>query len=336
MARGGGVRWNDETQSWETEPARVPTPPPAAPAPYPPTAAPAPPPAPPGPYPPAEPASYPPARPGPYPSAVPGPYPESDPYSAQGTPAPYGEALDPDGAVTAAGPARARITPLTAGLAVAVLAAAAASLWFAATGGEDGRRDDARGHTSSVAADRSAQTAGPDPARTGDAPSEALDVSGAASPGGAPPAGYRTRDDEEGFRIAVPKEWDERTRSAGAVFYKPAAGPELLQVFRVAEPGMTALEAVRAASAERRGSPGFDEVRVGVVDNPAGGEAAELVYAYDHAETGGRRQVVERVFTAADGRLYAVLVAAPADDWPRHEEILDTAVTHFEPYGTPF
>ncbi len=67
-----------------------------------------------------------------------------------------------------------------------------------------------------------------------------------------------------------------------------------------------------------------------------GGEAAELVYAYDSEESGGRRQVVERVFTASDGRLYAVLVGAPDSQWTRHEEILDIAVTHFDPYGSPF
>ncbi|WP_236569378.1 photosystem II reaction center PsbP family protein [Streptomyces sp. MBT58] len=83
-------------------------------------------------------------------------------------------------------------------------------------------------------------------------------------------------------------------------------------------------------------SPGFEEVRIGAVDNPLGGEAAELVYAYDSEDSGGRRQVAERVFTASDGRLYAVLVAAPDEQWPRHEEILSTAVTHFDPYDSPF
>ncbi len=45
---------------------------------------------------------------------------------------------------------------------------------------------------------------------------------------------------------------------------------------------------------------------------------------------------MERVFTASDGRLYAVLVGAPDSQWPRHEEILERAVTDFDPYDSPF
>ncbi|MFD5989045.1 serine/arginine repetitive matrix protein 2 [Streptomyces cyaneofuscatus] len=346
MTGGGGVHWNDETQSWETEPRRAYTPPPP-----PPSAAPVVPPMPPG-----SPAASPvvPTVPDPYaetgPHAETGTYAETGPYVVQGPPGPYNNITGTHGPATAPRTVRERITPLTAGLAVAVLAAGAAALWFTVGGGggggDDHGRDDARGRTASAPAEEATDPAAPDgdpgtgsPDGTGDAASEPSDpaATGTGSPdAGDPPPGFVTQDDEEGFRIAVPEEWGVRTRDTGGVFYKPFGGAELLQVFRVSEPGITALEAVRAASEERGVNPGFEEVRIGAVDNPLGGEAAELVYAYDSEDSGGRRQVAERVFTASDGRLYAVLVAAPEEQWPRHEEILSTVVTHFDPYDSPF
>ncbi|MFJ9326177.1 serine/arginine repetitive matrix protein 2 [Streptomyces sp. NPDC101230] len=332
----GAVRWNDETQSWETEPRRAYTPPP----PPPPSAAPVVPPMPPG-----SPAASPedsaasPVVTTVLPT-VPDPYAETGPYVVQGPPTgSYNNITGAQGPATAARTVRERITPLTAGLAVAVLAAGAAALWFTVGGGGGDDRDDARGQTASAPAE---EATGPDagfPDGTEDAASEPTDATATdiESPDtGDPPPGFVTRDDEEGFRIAVPEEWSERTKKTGGVFYEPFGSGGLLQVFRVSEPGMTALEAVRAASKDRSVSPGFEEVRIGAVDDPLGGEAAELVYAYDSEDHGNRRRVLERVFTASDGRLYAVLVAAPDEQWPRHEEILSTAVTHFDPYDSPF
>ncbi|MFI1185567.1 serine/arginine repetitive matrix protein 2 [Streptomyces californicus] len=325
---GGGVRWNDEEQRWEPgaagDPAFPPVPPPApAVVPVvPPVAAVPPVPA------------VPPALPGEFWAPA-----DPDPYAETGSsvvPAPAGPHDDLTGgyASNVPAPPRRRLTPLAAGLAVAVLAAGAAALWFTLGGEDGGGRDDARGRTASAPATEHGSPAAPgtgggDPAET---PSDASET---ASPG-APPPGYVTQDDAEGFRITVPEEWGERSEKNGSVFYKPPGGAELMQVFRVAEPGMTAVEAVAAASEELSGNPGFEEIRIGAVDSPPGGEAAELVYAYDSEETGGRRQVVERVFTATDGRLYAVLVGAPDDQWPRHEEILEHAVADFDPYDSPF
>lgn len=320
MTGGGGPRWNDETQSWETEERRGYTPPP--------------PPLP----------SVPPVVPGvPAVPVVPGP---SGPPTPPGPPGPTpsgppGAYNNITGTFVAGGATsfRERVTPLTAGLAVAVLAVGAATLWFTLGGGDrDGRQGaQGAGATSTEAAATGGRgTGGQETTRTDSPPPPDASASDSVSPSGTPEAGYTEADDEKGFTIAVPEEWDVRTEEGDGVFYKPAGGAELLQVFRVSEPSMTALRAVRAASDERSVNPGFEEVRIGAVENTGGGEAAELVYAYDSEETGGRRQVVERVFTASDGRLYAVLVAAPDTAWPRQEEILDVAVRHFDPYGNPF
>lgn len=321
MAGGGGVRWNDEEQRWEAEPSGVRPPPVLPPRP---AVAPVVPPAPP--VPPGDPRA----------PVAPDPYAESGPYAVPGPTGPYNNLTGDHATATAPRSSRDRVTPLAAGLTVAVLAAGATALWFALAGGDDGVRDDARGRTASTRAEEFTDSA--DPATEAPDGSEEVPpgASDTASPDASPPPGFITQDDAEGFRIAVPEEWGERSEEAGAVFYKPLDGTELVQVFRVSEPGMTALDAVTAASEGLSENPGFEEIRIGAVDNPLGGEAAELVYAYDSEESGGRRQVVERVFTASDGRLYAVLVGAPDSQWPRHEEILDIAVTHFDPYDNPF
>ncbi|WP_405636698.1 photosystem II reaction center PsbP family protein [Streptomyces sp. NBC_01178] len=319
---GGGVRWNDEEQRWEAEPAGVrpsPSPPPA------PVVAPSPPPVPP----------VPPVPPGDPRAAAPDPYAGAEPCVPPGPQGPYNNLTGGYATAAASRSVRDRITPLTAGIAAAVLAAGAAGLWSASAGGDDGGRDDARGRTASAAAEEHPGPADPGAEGAGDRTGTPSGTPGTGSPD-APPPGYLVRDDAEGFRITVPEEWGERSEKNGAVFYKPLAGAELIQVFRVSEPGMTALEAVTAASEGLSANPGFAEIRLGPVAGPSGGEAAELVYAYDSEESGSRRQVVERVFTASDGRLYAVLVAAPDSQWPRHEEILDLAVTRFDPYGSPF
>ncbi|NUV98374.1 serine/arginine repetitive matrix protein 2 [Streptomyces sp. CAI 127] len=347
---GGGVRWNDESQSWETgEPGAHGTRPPVTAPVVPPVPsvppAPATDPVPPGAWDPYTKNTSPDTAPDPYTeSTASDPYTENpapDPYARSGAdaPGPYNNLTGVHGPPPAARTPRQRLVPVAAGLAVAVLAAGAAALWSTLADGDDGGRDGAQGQSASAPADEVTDPAAPEPGTedtdvsdaTGEAPSGE-----AASPDGSPPPGYIALDDAEGFRIAVPEEWGERSAETGGVFYRTTGGAELIQVFRVAEPGATALGSVRRASDERSGAPGFEEVGIGPVDNPLGGEAAELVYAYDHEESGGRRQVVERVFTASDDRLYAVLVAAPESDWPRHEEILDVAVTHFDPYGSPF
>ncbi|MBK3590052.1 serine/arginine repetitive matrix protein 2, partial [Streptomyces sp. MBT57] len=175
---------------------------------------------------------------------VPDPYVETGSYVVQGPTGPYNNITGTHGPATASRTVRERITPLTAGLAVAVLAAGAAALWFTVGGGSgDGGRDDARGRTASAPAEEVTDPAGdPDtgsPDGTGDAASEPSDdaATGTGSPdAGDPPPGFVTQDDEEGFRIAVPEEWGVRTRDTGGVFYKPFGSGELLQVFRVSEP----------------------------------------------------------------------------------------------------
>ncbi|MFD6421443.1 serine/arginine repetitive matrix protein 2 [Streptomyces sp. NPDC060198] len=223
-----------------------------------------------------------------------------------------------------------RFTPLTAGLTVGVLAACTAALWLTLAQEPDPVTQGASASDSAPvteAADGQGTGEEPPAEPTGEGPAPTdEETSAAAGPG------YTAVDDPGGFTVTVPEEWQDRTEDDHGVYYTSADGTSLLQVWQVT--GFTsALDAAHAASESRRTSPGFQEISVGAVDSPDGGDAAELVYAYDHEATGTRRKVIDRVFTASDGRLYALLVAAPDTKWPLHEEILAEAVAGFAPRG---
>ncbi|MDH6225426.1 hypothetical protein [Streptomyces sp. MJP52] len=148
------------------------------------------------------------------------------------------------------------------------------------------------------------------------------------------PDGYRLAEDPAGFTLAVPEDWTREERDNG-VFYTPGDDSSLIQVFEVTEPGITPLESLEAASEHLESQPGYEEISLSGTGPPegasdaVGADAAELVYAYDSEELGFRKQVVDCVFTADDGTMYAVLVAGPADEWPVQEEQLAVALDHF-------
>ncbi|WP_215132047.1 serine/arginine repetitive matrix protein 2 [Streptomyces sp. ISL-96] len=245
---------------------------------------------------------------------------------------------------------RGRISPLAAGAAVVVLALGAATVWFTVGNrGGDQERTGAEGPQAVQSAEGTAEGTGQSAAEstadstasgettaeesvTPDAPSatDSPDATGAAQV----PAGYRLVEDPEGFSVAVPDGW-ERSLENERVFYRTADRASLVQIFRVTETGMTPGAAVRLASGGLRdGTEGYEEISVGPVDGAVNESmSAELVYEYDSEESGGRRRGVERVFRVSSGDLWAVLVAAPADEWPLQEKIIGTAIEHFKPNG---
>ncbi|MEV7420450.1 serine/arginine repetitive matrix protein 2 [Streptomyces sp. NPDC089919] len=273
-------------------------------------------------YAPAAPAGYVPGQPGGF-----GPAPGATAGLPAYPPGPPGYGPGPDGGTPPPPPRPARrggwLTPLTAGVAVAALVAGAGVVWFVQRG--DAPAPKATGSLSAPpasgpSADVSDQSDGEGSGSPSDSPSPSASASASA------PAGYTVVDDAAGFRIAVPEGWQREEQKTG-VFYRSADRASLVQVFRVDEPGMTARQAVQGASDGLSGNPGYRQI--GITDIGSG--SAELTYEYDSAETGSRRRGIERVLTAPDGRMYAVLVAAPATDWPRQQEIQTAALEAFEP-----
>ncbi|PJE94797.1 hypothetical protein CUT44_26980 [Streptomyces carminius] len=155
--------------------------------------------------------------------------------------------------------------------------------------------------------------------------SDAFPSEPAGSPEG-PPEGMRRVRDEAGFTLDVPEGW-ERSENEQGVFYTSPDGASLLQVFSLTEVGQTPREALEVAEEGVSANPGYELIRLA----ETGPDAAELEYAYDSEEAGGRRRVIDRAFEAADGVQYAVLVAGPADDWPTYRRLHRDVLAAFCP-----
>ncbi|MEU2242686.1 serine/arginine repetitive matrix protein 2 [Streptomyces sp. NPDC018338] len=324
------ARWNDETQSWETVGGTQAPGPSPIPAPAPgPVAAPGagpvvPPPPPPPSYAPEAPPSYAPA-----PSHAPAYVPETGEWQYPTAPAP-----------AAGGRARTR-GAVAAGAAVAVLAAGSVGAWLVWGKGDGGKAGAGGGPAVSVSAPVETPSDYPTDSPTEDpTDSPTADPTDTASPSGSastqptddvPPPAYSVQKDLKGFTIAVPDGWD-RTESDQGIFYNAPDGKSLLQVFVITEPDLTPYEALRGASDDGKANkPGYVEIGLDRVTGEPGAPAdsAELVYAYDRE--GGRRKVVDRAFTAADGNHYAILSAGPEADWPKQREVLRVALEFFRP-----
>ncbi|MFB6436629.1 hypothetical protein ACFCVY_07585 [Streptomyces sp. NPDC056411] len=307
MKHGGQPRWNNETQRWEDG-----TPPPA---PYT------------GPMPP---------RPTFAPSA--GGTPTGGP-SAGGTPA--GTVPSPATELRFAPDSRYAPLPadepaagfrhrtaLVAGVAVAVIAAAAGGgylLWGHPGDAPAVARPAAR--TKATASDHTTTTASPTGASSG-----ATAGTGTPTPLSTElPDGYRLVHDEKGFTLAVPSTWKRSERRTG-VFYTAPDDRGLLQIFEVSEPDTTPYEALETASRGLSGNPGYQEISLEPLGYPGPGtDATQLVYAYDSERLHERVKVVDCAFTVADGRQFAVLVLGPEADWPEQEGTQQNVLRSFVP-----
>lgn len=232
----------------------------------------------------------------------------------------------------AAGPRGRWLTPATAGIAVASVAIGAAAVWFVAR--DTGDADRAGEKNGTVASGAPTGSGGGPPTATG-APSTGAAPSRTPTPGPTGTAAgagtHETKRDAAGFTIAVPAGWAREEVKEG-VFYRSADRSALIQVFRVSEPELSPLQAVRQASTYLRGGTrGYQEISVGPVSGSS--DAAELVYQYDSEESRGVRRGVERVFLAADGSKWALLTAGPVAEWPVTQEHHAAALAAFRPTG---
>ncbi|MFC5881295.1 hypothetical protein [Streptomyces virginiae] len=226
------------------------------------------------------------------------------------------------------------LTPATAGIAVASVAIGAAAVWFVArdTGDAD-RAGEKNGTVTSGAPTGSG--GGPSTATgapsTGSGPTRTPTPSPTGTGTGPGAGAHETKQDAAGFTIAVPAGWAREELKEG-VFYRSADRSALIQVFRVSEPELSPLQAVKQASTYLRGGTrGYEEISVGPVSGSP--NAAELVYQYDSEESRGVRRGVERVFLAADGTKWALLTAGPVAEWQVTQDHHAAALAAFRPTG---
>jgi hypothetical protein len=144
--------------------------------------------------------------------------------------------------------------------------------------------------------------------------------------GSAPPAGFSTARDPEGFDLAVPDGW-RRTVEGPSVFYTSPDDSTKIQVFELHGPEATPYES--AQEAERLASRGRDYEQVTLAQlGAAAMDPAQLEYTYQSKESGARR-ILDRRFTAQNGTMYAVLVIGPADERAQEQSLHDTALESF-------
>ncbi|WP_018544014.1 DUF2613 family protein [Streptomyces sp. LaPpAH-108] len=219
-------------------------------------------------------------------------------------------------------PGRARrLWPVLAAAAVVGVAVGFA-LVFVLGGGSDGSRPSAQGSsTSAPAPTGSTESAAPSPS-----PSH-------------PPEGYGLRDDDEGFRIAVPEGWTRSTAPSSygfrVVSYRSADRSQRVQVYEVAEQSPDASFEL-FLSADTHKPRGFEKVALRNLDD---GEftGSRLEYRADALQGEpdvGPWRVLDERFVGADGRIYAIAVYGPeADDRDDQLKLLTTALSWFCPPG---
>jgi hypothetical protein len=298
MAGEDEVRWNRETQRWDTGTPRGPFTPP--------------------PQPPPEfeqlPASGAVLNPDPHPDPDPDPSPDSVPVSHP----------RPGSGGHPRLPGKKAVAVLTA--AVLVGAGTGIGGWYLTGRDGDGtRRDDGRSKASTA------------PATDGPSPSESTRTAQGTSPSPSPtgpPPGYRTVSEGE-FDIVVPEDWQLRTepgaenKSVTLYYYEePGGGRRFVQVFRVSERDATPLSTLRAAEKYLERSPGYRRNSLKEVPDERG-VAAELDYSYRSEKWGTQLRILDRVIHADEDVLYTVLVSGPADTWPEQRKVLQTAVDSF-------
>lgn len=134
--------------------------------------------------------------------------------------------------------------------------------------------------------------------------------------------------DASGVTLAVPSGW--RRSEAASVYYRaPGRGSapytRFLYFRPLPERNISATRALRSTAAVGRRLPGFELQAL----HPTSHGAAELVYSYDSTRTGQRLTLVQRVFTAPDGRRYAFTVVGPAAALPWQHATLGTVLAPF-------
>ncbi|MFS8197929.1 hypothetical protein ACLVWQ_04500 [Streptomyces sp. CWNU-52B] len=152
------------------------------------------------------------------------------------------------------------------------------------------------------------------------------------------PEGYTSQEDAEGFRLAVPTDWERESRSSqygiDVVEFRSPDGTRRLQVFQVMETSPYA--SLQAAQTEAEKLDGYESLSLAEIPGDEG-EAAEHEYRADEitGEQGsGTRHVIDQRFKAVDGERYALIAYGSDADGPDDErELVDTARLWFCPPG---
>jgi hypothetical protein len=146
------------------------------------------------------------------------------------------------------------------------------------------------------------------------------------------PAGYHRSTGPAGSSIAVPAGWTRQVRGSSSVLWKQPSTGAYIQVDAIPWGVEDPVEHWRVFEHEVRAKntlPGFQEIRLSDRFSARGWTASDLEYTWNTRDHGTMR-AIDRGFTA-NGRQYAILVAAPMGQWARYPAVLDGAFGSFQP-----
>ncbi|MGW2284382.1 hypothetical protein [Streptomyces phaeochromogenes] len=154
------------------------------------------------------------------------------------------------------------------------------------------------------------------------------------------PDDYESLQDVAGYRVALPKGWERKSRTSqygiDIVDYRSPDGTRRLQVFQVME--TSPYSSLQTAQIEAEKLDGYEPIAMEEVPS-AVGQAAEHEYRADEIAGelggGGTRHVIDHRFEATDGERYALVAyGSEADGTEDERELVDTALLWFCPPGT--
>jgi hypothetical protein len=151
------------------------------------------------------------------------------------------------------------------------------------------------------------------------------------TPGPTVPAGYHRSTGPAGSSIAVPAGWTRQARENSVLWKQPSTGA-YIQVDAIPWGVSDPVEHWRVFEHEVRAKnvlPGFQEIRLSDRFPARGWSASDLEYTWNTRDHGTMR-AIDRGFTA-NGRQYAILVAAPMGQWARYSTVLDGVFGSFQP-----
>ncbi|GLY91367.1 serine/threonine-protein kinase [Actinoallomurus iriomotensis] len=152
------------------------------------------------------------------------------------------------------------------------------------------------------------------------------------TPSATVPAGYHRSAGPVGSSIAVPDGWTHQPRGTSSALWKDPSTGAYIQVDAIPWGVKDPVEHWHIFEQEVQAKhvlPNFREIRLGGRFSPRGWPASDLEYTWTTADHGTMR-AVDRGFTA-NGRQYAILVAAPESQWGRYSQVMNGVFGSFQP-----
>ncbi|WP_433808433.1 protein kinase domain-containing protein [Actinomadura scrupuli] len=152
------------------------------------------------------------------------------------------------------------------------------------------------------------------------------------------PAGFKSHKDSSGYSVLVPKGWSGPERKSGGDFFYSPDRSSYLQIDQTSDPNPSALKDWKDQESSVAGRfAGYKRIRLGPateggpIADPTGAKAADWEYTWQSGP--GRKHVLSRGLVM-NGHGYAIVIAAPDDEWDKTRAQLAPVFADFRPAST--